>query len=218
MTSPAIVPGGSRASAYRFGVVLVAGRFRAVGVRLDPRDFEFFSTRSAQAVRSAPSSRSSFAAASLMWVAPIRPQPPAIGRNTSGSSATKSDCCSGVSKRLPYPWDWAASVAKIRPPTRKSGFPMCEASVAPSRLKAMRRKSAAVIDGLCEWTPAIRKYSLESAPVAASLGAQRIHRIHRCRPFRRQETGSQGRKAQHYRDHQQRGNIPRTDTEKQLPR
>ena len=36
-----------------------------------------------------------------------------------------------------------ASVAKMRPPTRKSGWPMCEPSSAPSRLSAIRRKSLA---------------------------------------------------------------------------
>ena len=37
-----------------------------------------------------------------------------------------------------------ASVAKILPPTRKSGEPMWELSSAPSKLRAMRRKSLAV--------------------------------------------------------------------------
>ena len=46
-----------------------------------------------------------------------------------------------------------ASVAKIRPPMRKSGDPMCELSSAPSKLRAMRRKSAAVI----EFTPSYFK-------------------------------------------------------------
>src|ERR1035441_4228389 len=32
---------------------------------------------------------------------PILPHPPGIGRNTSGSSRTKSVCCSGVSIKLP---------------------------------------------------------------------------------------------------------------------
>ena len=44
------------------------------------RDWEFLSMRSFQAVRSAPSSRSLFAAASRTWVAPFRPHPPATGK------------------------------------------------------------------------------------------------------------------------------------------
>src|SRR5262249_37925649 len=77
---------------------------------------------------------------------PILPQPPGIGRNISGSSSTNAACCSGVSIRLPYPCFTEASVAKILPPTRKSAAPMCEPSSAPSRLSAIRRKSAAFIN------------------------------------------------------------------------
>src|SRR5581483_1597239 len=106
-------------------------------------DLAFFSTLTFQAVRRAPASTSSLALARWMWVMPIFPQPPRIGRNTPGSSRTNSACCSGVSIRFPYPWSCEASVAKILPPTRKSGEPMCAHSSAPSRLSAMRRKSAA---------------------------------------------------------------------------
>jgi hypothetical protein len=63
--------------------------------------FAFFSMRSFQAVRRAPSITSSVAAARRMWVAPPRPQPPGIGRKISGSSSTKADCCSGVIMMLP---------------------------------------------------------------------------------------------------------------------
>ncbi len=105
--------------------------------------FPFFSIRSFHAVRSEPASKSSFAAANRICVDPILPQPPGIGRNTSGSSATNAVCCSTVSMRLPYPWLCEASVAKILPPTRKSVAPMCEPSSAPSRLNAIRLKSAA---------------------------------------------------------------------------
>src|SRR5580698_3419549 len=38
-----------------------------------------------------------------------------------------------------------ASVAKIRPPTRKSVAPKCEPCSVPSKLRAMRRKSASVM-------------------------------------------------------------------------
>ena len=108
-------------------------------------DFSFFSTRSFQAVCSAPASMSSFAAAKRMWVAPFLPHPPATGKNKVGCSSTNMACCSGDSIRLPYPWFTEASVAKILPPTRKSAAPMCEPSSAPSRSSANRRKSFAVM-------------------------------------------------------------------------
>jgi hypothetical protein len=60
-----------------------------------------FSTLSFQAVRRAPDSTSSFAFNRRMCVIPDRPQPPGIGRKTSGSSRTKSACNSGVSFRFP---------------------------------------------------------------------------------------------------------------------
>src|SRR5207245_7959793 len=41
------------------------------------------------------------------------------------------------------------SEANFRPPTRKAGNPAWEYSSTPSRLSAILRKSAAVIDGLC---------------------------------------------------------------------
>ena len=116
-----------------------------VGVGLRFPDFSFFSTRSFQAVCSAPASMSSFAAAKRMWVAPFLPHPPATGKNKVGCSSTNMACCSGDSIRLPYPWFTEASVAKILPPTRKSAAPMCEPSSAPSRSSANRRKSFAVM-------------------------------------------------------------------------
>src|SRR5262249_55719148 len=63
--------------------------------------FAFLSTRSFQAVCRAPVSTSSLAAASRMCVIPIRPQPPGMGRKTSGSSSTNAACCSSVSIRFP---------------------------------------------------------------------------------------------------------------------
>src|SRR5215813_2544260 len=63
--------------------------------------FALFSTLSFHAVRSAPSSTSSFTTASRTCVAPCLPHPPWTGRNTSGSSATNIACCSGVSIRFP---------------------------------------------------------------------------------------------------------------------
>src|SRR5215469_14290647 len=40
----------------------------------------------------------------------------------------------------------------MRPPTRKSATPICEPSSAPSKLKAIRRKSAGVL--LCRYSAA----------------------------------------------------------------
>src|SRR5260370_12223520 len=57
---------------------LPGGRFFFVPV--------FFSTRSFHAVRRAPVITFSFAFSSRLWVLPIRPHPPGIGRKTSGSS------------------------------------------------------------------------------------------------------------------------------------
>src|SRR5256886_13110413 len=63
----------------------------------------FLSTRSFHAVRSAPVSTSSLAAARRICVCPIFPQPPGIGRKISGASSTNAACCSSVSIRFPYP-------------------------------------------------------------------------------------------------------------------
>ena len=65
------------------------------------RGFAFISTRSFHAARSAPVSTSSSAAARRIWVCPIFPQPPGMGRKISGASVTNSACCSSVSCRLP---------------------------------------------------------------------------------------------------------------------
>src|SRR4051794_9727250 len=78
-----------------------------------------------------------------MCVAPILPQPPATGRNTSGASAM-SDCCSSVeSIRFPNPRCSWARVAKMRPPKRKSAAPMWALSSASSKPRASSRKSFA---------------------------------------------------------------------------
>lgn len=111
----------------------------------------FFSTRVRHAARRAPRNTSSFATASRTCVAPLLPQPPATGRKTFGAPATNSACRSGVSIKLPYPCLSCASVAKMWPPTLKSTAPMCELSSAPSRLSAMRRKSAEFISALQTW-------------------------------------------------------------------
>src|SRR5690242_9473046 len=63
--------------------------------------FAFLSTRSFHAVRSAPASTSSLAAARRICVCPIFPQPPGIGRKISGASSTNAACCSSVSIRFP---------------------------------------------------------------------------------------------------------------------
>ena len=65
------------------------------------RVFAFFAFRSCQAACRAPESTSLFALDSTMWVVPILPQPPGIGKNISGSSSTNWACCSGESIRLP---------------------------------------------------------------------------------------------------------------------
>jgi hypothetical protein len=63
----------------------------------------FLSIRSFHAVRSAPVSTCSLAAARRMCVCPIFPQPPGIGRKISGAFSTNAACCSSVSLRFPYP-------------------------------------------------------------------------------------------------------------------
>jgi hypothetical protein len=78
-------------------------------------------------------------------VDPLRPHPPGTGEKMLGSSSTIPACSSGVSNSTPKPVFWSASVAKILLPTRKSAFPKCEPSTASGILKAIRRKSAAVI-------------------------------------------------------------------------
>src|SRR5262249_47730538 len=87
-------------------------------------ELPFLCTRKFQASWSPLSNCSGFAPARRTCVAPCLPQPPETGRNTSGASSM-SDCCnSGDSIRFPNPrFSWA-SVAKIRPPTRKSAAPM----------------------------------------------------------------------------------------------
>jgi hypothetical protein len=63
--------------------------------------FAFLSLRSFHAVRSAPVSISWLAAARRMWVCPIFPQPPGMGRKMPGASCTNAVCCSRVSIRFP---------------------------------------------------------------------------------------------------------------------
>jgi len=55
--------------------------------------------------------------------------------------------------QIPIPQLDEASVAKIRPPTRKSTAPMCDPSSAPSKLNAILRKSLAV-------TPHLQRHNL----------------------------------------------------------
>src|SRR5580704_4149810 len=60
----------------------------------------------------------------------------------------------------------------MRPPTRKSGEPMCEPSSAPSRLRAMRRKSDGVIrqvSGVRGQGSESRRARLKGGPVDALL-------------------------------------------------
>src|SRR5207249_3738724 len=59
--------------------------------------------RSFRAVRSAPVSTSSLAAARRICVCPIFPPPPGIGKKISGASSTNAACSSSVSIRFPYP-------------------------------------------------------------------------------------------------------------------
>src|SRR5436189_5448713 len=65
--------------------------------------FAFLSIRSVRAVRSAPVSTSSLAAARRICVCPIFPPPPGIGKKISGASSTNAACSSSVSIRFPYP-------------------------------------------------------------------------------------------------------------------
>jgi len=53
----------------------------------------------------------------------------------------------GTNGRLVY-WRLKMPIQILLPPTGKSGLPMCELSSAPSRLRAIRRKSSASIDAL----------------------------------------------------------------------
>ena len=122
------------------------------------------------------------------------------GWKTSGASATKSACMSGVSIRLPKPCFTDASVAKMRPPTRKSTAPMCEPSSAPSRLRAPRRKSPAVIRSrtyglpghrasprsFCDLQGEDRRYA---APVAAEVRPTTIAIRWHSSPIRRPHRG-----------------------------
>ena len=107
--------------------------------------FTFLSIRSFHAVRSAPVSTSSLAAARRICVCPILPQPPGIGRKIPGTSSTNAACWSSVSIRFPYPPACEASEANFLPPTRKACTPPWGYSSTPSRLSAILRKSAAVI-------------------------------------------------------------------------
>src|SRR5207247_1566000 len=90
--------------------------------------FAFLSIRSFHAVRTAPVSTSSLAAARRICVCPIFPQPSGIGRKISGASSTNAACCSGVSIRFPYPPACEASEANFLPPPRKAGNPAWEYS------------------------------------------------------------------------------------------
>src|SRR5580700_9635738 len=58
----------------------------------------------------------------------------------------KRPCCSSVSIRFPYPPASEASEANFLPPTPKAGNPAWEYSSTPSKLSAILRKSAAVIE------------------------------------------------------------------------
>ncbi len=80
-----------------------------------------FGARFARAQASTRSSHSSDTSARLTIVAPPRPQAPAAGLNATGSASIASSCCSGSSITAPVPFSGACSVAKIFPPTRKSG-------------------------------------------------------------------------------------------------
>src|SRR2546425_4158718 len=141
-------------------LIVVASRFSYLLLRRAPPRgffrlvFAFLSIRSSHAVRSAPVSTSSLAAARRICGCPIFPQPPGIGRKISGASSTNAACCSSVSIRFPYPPACEASEANFLPPTRKAGNPAWEYSSTLSRLSAILRKSAAVIGRL----PYVREY------------------------------------------------------------
>lgn len=63
-----------------------------------------------------------FAARSCTFVASSRPHAPLNGAKTLGSAQMKDSCCSGVSLTIAHPCPAGLSVAKIFPPTRKSGL------------------------------------------------------------------------------------------------
>jgi hypothetical protein len=60
-------------------------------------------------------------AASRTYVQPWRPHAPFAGWKTSGCARTSAACCSGVTFTMPRPSPARGIVAKIFPPTRKSG-------------------------------------------------------------------------------------------------
>jgi hypothetical protein len=91
---------------------------------LEDLDLPFFSTRKFHASWRPFSICCALASANRMWVHPILPQPPGMARKTSGASAISACCNAGDSIRLPYPRCCMARVAKMWPPTRKSGAPM----------------------------------------------------------------------------------------------
>jgi len=117
-----------------------------------------------------------------MWVAPILPHPPGMGRKTSGNSWTNSAAVPAQASSCRSLFS-DASVAKILPPTRKSAAPMCEPSSAPSRLKASRRKSDALIvvpfsGRTILWTPCLRvtRSSSRAAPPSSPAIQRRLPR------------------------------------------
>src|SRR6185503_7814462 len=85
-----------------------------------------------------------FAALSCTLVHPARPQAPLTGAKTFGSDETKASCCSGVIFTIAQPGS-GQSVAKIFPPTRKSGWHICADSVASGKLRARLRNCSSVI-------------------------------------------------------------------------
>src|SRR5262249_22613670 len=108
-----------------------------------------------QASNKAPRSGPTLAARRFTFVHPWRPQPPLMGSNAAGSDLINSACCWGVSFTMPQA-SLGPSVAKILPPTRKSGCPMCDDSITSSRLRARLRNLSAVIasflfSAVCLW-------------------------------------------------------------------
>jgi hypothetical protein len=133
---------------------------RARRVRPPDRVAAFLSTRSFQAACRAPVRMSRFALASRMWVAPIRPQPPATGMNRSGASATNSAWISGVSARFPKesrPLQHTPNEHVVERPPRRS-------PPSTQRSQSLQQRGRSPLRLLCGFSRSICKGALGQGP------------------------------------------------------
>src|SRR5437867_6757344 len=107
--------------------------------------FAFLSIRSLHAVRTAPVSTSSLAAARRICVCPIFPQPPGIGKKISRASSTKRRLLLQRKHQISVP-PWLRGQRSKFPASYTKSWQSCVGVLFhPSRLSAILRKSAAVI-------------------------------------------------------------------------